>query len=164
MILVKKNDYARWNREIYVKTFRVVNGIIETGRACKGYCQCNPRAVDPMPNCPYRLDIFLDVSEQTDLCDALAQDKVEKHYAEISRYIKNHIRLKKLQEFGDWLENRGYATEAPNTISGLLELETHPKIEGYFENRIEEVLAPQEGEERDPQLVSIAQLGMNALD
>lgn len=146
------------------KTFRVANGIIETGRGCKGYCSCAPQTPDPTPNCPYRPDIFVDLSEQKDLCYTLAQAKVQKHYAEISRYIKNHIRLKKLAEFGAWLKSRGYVDKEPKAIMGLLDLEAHPRADTFFEGRIENLLTTEAGEERDERLEGIARLGMDALD
>jgi hypothetical protein len=146
-----------------LKTFHVVNGIVETGRGCEG-CRCQPQVADPTPDCPYRVDIFVDLSEQKDLGYTLAQAKVQKHYAEISRYIKNHIRIKKLAEFGDWLMSRGWAENDPKTIMDLLKLQTHAKAEMFFEGRIENLLVVEAGEECDKQLQSLARLGMGALD
>lgn len=75
-----------------LKTYRVVNGIVNTGRGCKGFCHVSPHSANPLSDCPYRLDLFVDLSEQKDLCSALAQAKVKKHYAELAQYIKNHLR------------------------------------------------------------------------
>lgn len=147
-----------------LKTFRVVNGIVEQNRGCKGFCHWDPQGLDPTPNCPYRLDIFVNLSEQKDYCDTLAQNKLRKHYAEISRYIKNHIRLKKLAEFGNWLVQRGYAKQVPSTITELLALQTHPRVNAFFEGRIENLLAPEADEERNSELESVSKLGMEALD
>lgn len=149
-----------------LRMFRVVNGTVEKGAVCIGSCKYNPQSTDPVPDCPYPPDIFVDLSEQKSLSYVLAQAKVRKHYSEMSRYIKNHIRVKKLDEFRTRLIERGItdAGNLPRTLTGLLALEKHPRIETFFEGRIDDLLTPEPDEERNKQLEGIAKLGMGALD
>jgi hypothetical protein len=147
-----------------LKTFRVINGMIETGHDCREGCRYDLHSADPFAGCPYRLDIFVDLSEQKGLRYALAQAKVLRHYAEVGQYIKNHIRLKKLAEFAEWLRTRGFVSEPTTTIKGLLDLAGHPKVETFFEARIEDLLTPEGDEERSEPLEGIARLGMDALE
>ncbi len=172
-ILVYKNDIPR--REIIrylliltsfhlalssLKTIRVVNGIVDAGDKCKN-CRPNPARQDMTHDCGYDLDIFVDLTEQKDLCYELARQKVKKHYAELSRYIKHHIRLKKLDEFAQKRLEDGQWTKS---VIGLLELESHPKVDSFFEARIDDLIEPEEEEEINSDLDKIRKLGMTPVD
>jgi hypothetical protein len=144
-----------------LKTVKIVNGICMSGEGCKD-CRPNTLLMDPTPWCEYRLDIFVDLTEQKkDFSYELARRKLQQHYAELSKYIKNSIRLKKLDEFA---QNRLEDGQWMKSVMGLLALESHPKAAGYFEGRIDDLVEPEGGEEINTDLDRIRKLGMSPVD
>jgi len=75
--------------------------------------------------------------------------------------MKNYIRLKKLDEFAQKRLEEG---QWKKSVMGLLELEIHPKIDGYFEGRIDDLVEPEAGEEINTDLDRIRKLNMDPID
>ncbi len=143
-----------------LKTIKVVNGICESGNKCKD-CRPNTLLLDPTPGCGYRLDIFVDLTEQKDFGYELARRKVQQHYAELSKYMKNYIQLKKLDEFAQKRLEEG---QWKKSVMGLLDLKGHPKAAGYFEGRIDDLVEPEPGEEINTDLDRIRKLNLDPVD
>jgi len=158
---------TRFHLALYTfKVIRIINGFVEGGPLCAGYCRCDPLQIDPCPNCPYKLDIFVDLVETKSPTYELAQKKVQKHYAEMSRYLKSHLRLKKLDEFAQWLVDRGHLLEEerPSSLQDILALQSHEKVGTYFESRIESLLADIHDEDNKDRYTAISKMGLPALE
>lgn len=149
-----------------MKVFKMVEKLIETGKFCQKNCKVDPMSEDPFKKCPYKLDILVDLSEAKDLMDDLAKQRVVEHYGFLHRYIKAHLRLKKLDEFNQRLADRELEWQKAESLDEILALQDHPRASVFFESRVDDLLygRGEESEEIDENLRRIDRLNLKPLD
>lgn len=143
-----------------IKSFSIVTVIAEQKKfrcdKCKGI---NNNSLDDLYMCTYHPDIFVDLTNgQNDKCDELAKEKLAKHYAIMYRYFRSHYKLKKLDEFASTFP--GYS----GSIEELVGFMNHEDLKGYFRSKLSEVTSTEEGEEQDPEIESIRNLGLDPFE
>lgn len=119
-----------------LRVFRIVVDIEQTGRrACTdcGLGSTNSR-------CKYRLELLVDCGE--DARSAVAKLAERTWAAEeniLARYIRSHLVLKKLHEFGEYL-SRTKGVDEPITLEDVAALEQGELLDLYFADRLEKLV------------------------
>lgn len=143
-----------------IKTFSLVNGIVETKKfrcsRCKGI---KAESLNELSTCNYHPDIFVDLTNgQNETCDELAKENVARHYAIMYRYFRSHYKLAKLDEF---------ARTFPGYTGGLDELVKfmgHKDVDAFFRLKLSDVTRIEDGEEQDPEIQAIVDLNLAPFD
>jgi len=143
-----------------VKTFSLVNGIVETKKVrcsrCKGI---KGDSLSELSTCDYHPDIFVDLTNgQDETCDDLAKENVARHYATMYRYFRSHYKLAKLDEFARTFP--GYA----GAVDELVKFIGHKDIDAYFRVKLADVTRIEDGEEQDPEIQAIVDLRLPPFD
>jgi hypothetical protein len=143
-----------------IKSFSIVNGIMEKRKVGCRYCRAiKPNALNDLCKCEHHPGIFVDLTNgQDSVCDALAKEKLAQHYAAMYRYFRSHYMLKKLDEFANTFP--GY----DGSFGDLIKFMDHKHLEGYFRVKLGEVTSVDEGEEQDPEIKDIVELGLPPFD
>ncbi len=143
-----------------IKSYSIINTIAETKKFRCARCKViKADTLDILRECDYQPDIFVDLTNGQDkTCDEMARDNVSKHYAIMYRYFRSHYKLKKLDEFASTFS--GYS----GSMEELIKFMDHKDLDGYFRNKLGEVIATEEGVEQDPEIKSILGLGLPPFD
>jgi len=143
-----------------IKSFFIINGIFENEKVGCGRCKSiKMDSLEDLCECDYHPDIFVDLTNgQDETCDSIAKAKVAKHYAAMHQYLRSHYKLKKLDEFSSIYPPYNYSVEE------LLKFLHHKDLNGHFGVLLREVVATGEGEEQDPEIKAILDLGMPPFD
>ncbi|MCA0453971.1 MAG: hypothetical protein LCI00_08355 [Chloroflexi bacterium] len=143
-----------------IRSFSIVNAIFDKKKVRCSRCK-NIRAesLGDLCECEHHPDIFVDLTNgQDEVCDAIAKEKVARHYAIMHRYFRSHYKLKKLDEFASTFP--GYT----GSIEELIKFSNHRDLDGYFRVKLGEISAPENGEEQDPEIKSILNLELPPFD
>ncbi len=137
-----------------IKTFSMVNGIVETKKIrcarCKGI---KPDSLDDLCQCDHHPDIFVDLTDgQNQTCEELAKANVARHYAVMYRYFRSHYKLAKLDEFAHTFP--GYS----GSLDELVKFMGHKDLDAFFRVKLSDVTTVEEGEEQDPEIKAILDL------
>lgn len=137
-----------------IKTFSLVNGILETKKLrcsrCKGI---KADSLNELSNCDHQPDIFVDLTNgQNETSDDLAKDNVARHYATMYRYFRSHYTLAKLDEFARTFP--GYA----GALDELVKFLGHKDVDAFFRVKLSDVTRIEDGEEQDPEIQAIVDL------
>lgn len=126
----------------YLRLLRAIPSLLETGRSCDQSCQ--PRGL--LPPCPFQCPVFLDASDDYKSKGAqLAQAEVDRVYGLIPAYVRAHLSIKKLAEFGEeWATLGRLGGPAPETLADVVALRQHPELPQWADHRILNVLADDE--------------------
>lgn len=143
-----------------IKTFSLVNGIVETKKVrCS---RCKGIKGDPfseLSTCDHHPDIFVDLTNgQDNTCSELAKDNVARHYATMYRYFRSHYKLVKLDEFARTFP--GYA----GTFDELVKFMGHKDVDAFFRVKLADVTRIEDGEEQDPEIKAIVDLKLPPFD
>jgi hypothetical protein len=143
-----------------IKSFSIVNGIIETKKIrcnrCKGI---KGDSLNELWQCDHHPDIFVDLTNgQNEACDGLARQNVARHYAVMYRYFRSHYKLAKLEEFARTFP--GYN----GTLDELVKFMGHKDVDAYFRMKVSDVTATGDGEEQDPEIKAIIDLNLPPFD
>lgn len=143
-----------------IKTFSLVNGIVETKKFRCGRCKgIKGESLDELSTCDHHPDIFVDLTNgQDETCDELAKDNVARHYATMYRYFRSHYKLVKLDEF---------ARTFPGYTGGLdeaVKFMGHKDVEAFFRVKLADVTRIEDGEEQDPEVQAILELKLRPFD
>lgn len=143
-----------------IKTFSIVNGIVETKKfrcsRCKGI---KGESLNEIWECDQHPNIFVDLTNgQNETCDELAKDYVARHYAAMYRYFRSHYKLAKLDEFARTFH--GYT----GALDELVKFMGHKDVDAYFRIKLSDVTATEEGEEQDPEVQAIVDLKLPPFD
>jgi hypothetical protein len=143
-----------------IKSFAIVNGIIEKKRVGCGRCRgIKMDSLSDLSKCDYHPDIFVDLTNgQNDICDALAKEKVAKHYAIMQQYLRSHYKLKKLDEFASIYPPYNHSVEE------LIKFLNHKDLNGHFGVLVRQAIANGEGEGQDSEIKSILDLGLDPFE
>ena len=143
-----------------IKSFSLVNGIVETKKFRCGRCKSiKGDALNELSTCNYHPDIFVDLTNgQNETCDELARDNVARHYATMYRYFRSHYKLAKLDEF---------ARTFPGYTGALNELVTfmgHKDVDAFFRLKLSDVTRLEGWEEQDSEIQAILNLNLPPFD
>lgn len=143
-----------------IKTFSIVNGIVETKRIRCSQCKSiKADSLNELSTCDYHPDIFVDLTNgQNEICDEIAKENVARHYATMYRYFRSHYKLAKLDEFARTFP--GYT----GALDELVKFMGHKDVDAFFRVRLSEVTRIEEGEEQDPEVQAILDLKLSPLD
>lgn len=145
-----------------IKTFSIVNGIIETKKfrctRCKGI---KGDALNDLSSCDYHPELFLDLtSGQNETCDELAKDNLARDYATMYRYFRSHYKLAKLDEFARAIPGAVYS----GNVEDLPKFLTHKSLDGYFLVKLGEVTSVGPDEDQSSEIKAVLSLGLSAFD
>ena len=143
-----------------IKTFSLVNGIVETRKfrcsRCKGI---KSDQLEELSTCEHHPDIFVDLTNgQNETCDELAKENVARHYAVMYRYFRSHYKLAKLDEFARTFP--GYT----GALDELVKFMGHKDVDAFFRLKLSDVTATEEGAEQDPEIQAIVDLNLPPFD
>jgi len=146
-----------------LKTFSIVNGIVETKKIrcnrCRGLHSDDD--LNGLFNCEHHPEIFVDLTNgQNETCDEMAKDSVARDYATMYRYFRSHYKLAKLDEFARRTPGSGYI----GNLEDLVKFMGHKSLEGYFTVMLGEVTAVEAEEEQPPEVKAVLSLGFPAFD
>ena len=118
-----------------IKSFSLVNGIVETKKFRCGRCKSiKGNALNELSTCNYHPDIFVDLTNgQNETCDELAKDNVARHYATMYRYFRSHYKLAKLDEFARTFS--GYT----GALDELVKFMGHKDVDAFFRLKLSDV-------------------------
>jgi hypothetical protein len=143
-----------------IKTFSLVNGIVETKKLrcarCKGI---KGDSLNELSTCDHHPCIFVDLTNgQNETCDALAKEHVARHHAEMYRYFRSHYKLAKLDEFA------GTFPSYTGSLEELVKFMSHKDIDAFFRVKLSDATLLEEGEEQDPEIRAILDLNLPPLE
>jgi hypothetical protein len=121
-----------------------------------------------LEECPYAVEIITDMGEdyRTPMAE-LARQQFETHWEQLNTYIRAHLTLKKLHEFGKTLQDEERlsedALETLEQVAALRDFEDQSELKNFFRSRIRDLIKT-DGEERDERLVMIQRMGLNELE
>ncbi|MGD1154039.1 MAG: hypothetical protein ABR911_14350 [Syntrophales bacterium] len=143
-----------------IKTFSIVNGIVETKKFRCGRCKgMRGDSLSDLSTCDHHPDIFVDLTNgQNETCDELAKDNVARHYATMYRYFRSHYKLAKLDEFARTFP--GYT----GTLDELVKFMSHKDVDAFFRMKLSDVKGIEEGEVQDPEVQAIVDLNLTPFD
>ena len=143
-----------------IKSFSLVNGIVETKKLRCGRCKSiKGDALNELSTCNYHPDIFVDLTNgQNETCDELARDNVARHYATMYRYFRSHYKLAKLDEFARTFP--GYT----GALDELVKFMGHKDVDAFFRVKLSDVTRLEGGEEQDPEIQAIVNLNLPPFD
>lgn len=138
-------------------------------------CPMNPRSLDnPHGDCPYRIQMFVDVGGQPDTPAAkLAERSADLHYRRIPLFVKAYFSSRKLDEFAADLVRRGKLTKPSSgtfSVGDVLQL-LGPMYKGerekFFGQRVYGLIQDSSGGEEaelDPELKAVTLMGLPEFD
>jgi len=138
-------------------------------------CPMNPRSLDdPHGDCPYRVQLFVDVAGQPDSRVAkLAERSADLQYRRIPAFVKAYFATRKLDEFATDLVRRGKLTK-PSTdtfsvgdVLQLLDTMHKAEREKFFGQRVYGLIQDSAGgqdSELDPELKAVASMGLSEFE
>lgn len=143
-----------------IKTFSLVNGIVVKKKfRCNKCRNIKLDRMDELTQCEHHPDIFVDLTNgQNQTCNELAKDNVARHYAAMYRYFRSHYKLAKLDEFARTFP--GYT----GALDELVKFMGHKDVDAYFRVKLSDAKALNEGEEQDPEIQAIVDLGLPPFD
>lgn len=143
-----------------MRSFSLILKLVETKKyRCTKCKSIKPDTLHALSDCEHHPDIFVDLTNgQNKTCDALAKQKVAKHYGIMFRYFRAQYVLKKLDEFAQTFP--GYH----GTVEEAIAFASHKDLDGYFRTKLGEVTQMEEGAEQDPEIQAVLDLKLGPLD
>jgi hypothetical protein len=126
----------------YLRLFRAIPKLLQTGKSCDGSC----RLEGPEPACTFHFRFFLDASDEYKSRGAeLASAEVQRVYALMGPYVKAHLTIKKLAEFGEeWARLGRLGRPNPERLAEIVALRQHPDLQQWADHRTLNVLEDDE--------------------
>jgi hypothetical protein len=135
-------------------------------------CPMTPQSLEnPHGDCPYRVQILVDVQGQPDTAMAgLAEASADVHYRRIPPFVKAYFATRKLDEFATDLVRRGKLTKPIGgsfSVGDVLQL-AEPGFDGerekFFGARLYSLIQDSSGKgagDLDPELQAVAEMGLS---
>jgi hypothetical protein len=153
-----------------LRLFQIVPDIAKSGKrdsVCEN-CRVGTSNHRSLEQCPHSVQIITDMGEnyRTPIAE-LARQQFEKHWEQSNAYIRAHLTLKKLHEFGEILQDEDRLGEGSlnslDQVAALRQYEDQSELKNFFRSRIRD-LVKTDGEERDERLAAIQRMGLNELE
>lgn len=152
-----------------LRLFQLVPDIARNGTRRSACEDCLVGASDyRIEQCPYAVQIMTDMGEdyRTPMAE-LARQQFEKHAEQLAGYIREHLTLKKLHEFGRTLQDEERLSESElatlEQVAALRHYSDPSELNNYFRSRIRDLMKT-DGEERDERLAAIQRMGLTELE
>jgi len=151
-----------------LRLFQIVPDLVAQGTfasTCRD-CPVQSENSDLFDACAFPLHLITDMGEdyRSHMAE-LARQQFNIHLERLNLYVRAHLMLKKLQEFGDDLSQR-HRIVLPESLEEILALRDYDapmELKTFFEIRIRSLMASDSGNP-DERLVAIRRLGLNELD
>ena len=151
-----------------LRIYQIVPDLVNRGGqhpVCKD-CPVQVHASEGFEKCAFPVNIVADMGENfhSRMAD-LARQQYNQHTEHLNSYVRAHIAIKKLQEFGNELVLKGQIAK-PQSLEEILKLrEYEDKIElkTFFEIRIRSLVSADE-DSADQRLLSIRKMPLSELD
>ena len=138
-------------------------------------CPMNPRSADdPHGDCPYRVQLFVDLAGQPDSQSAkLSERSADLQYRRIPAFIKAYFSTRKLDEFATDLVRRGKLTKpisgafSVGDVLQLLDPMHKGEREKFFGQRVYGLIQDSSGSEDselDPELKAVTSMGLSEFE
>lgn len=138
-------------------------------------CPMNPRSAnDPHGDCPYRVQLFVDLAGQPDSRIAnLAERSADLQYRRIPAFVKAYFATRKLDEFANDLVRRGKLTKPSSgafsvgDVLQLLDPMHKAEREKFFGQRVYGIIQDSSGSEDselDPELKAVTSMGLSEFE
>ena len=114
---------------------------------------------------PVRIQVDMGENYKTHMAE-LSRQQFNSHLQELNRYVRAHLKLKKLEEFALNLEHKGQIRR-PQTLNEYLALQDYEdqlELKTFFEIRIRGLMNTDDGEPPDERLIAIRRLGLSEID
>jgi hypothetical protein len=129
---------------------------------------------DPHGDCPYRIQLFVDVANQPDSRSArLAERSADLHYRRIPAFVKAYFATRKLDEFANDLVRRGKLARplsgafSVGEVLQLLDPLHKAEREKFFGQRVYGLIQDSSGGENadlDPELKAVTSMGLSEFE
>lgn len=118
----------------YFRLFHAIPRLLETGKICDDYCRLE--SIDSP--CGFHFRFFLDCSDDYKSRSAeLARAEVERVYSLIGPYMRSHLVIKKLAEFGEeWYRLGRLGCPQPTNLADVVALRRHSDLAQWADHRI----------------------------
>lgn len=153
-----------------LRLFQIVPKLVnqvEHDPTCE-HCQVNHQNQFSCRNCVNPVHIIADMGEKyLGVMPELARQQFERHQSQLNIYIRAHIALKKLHEYGQSLKNKGILSEDDlKTIEEVSKLRLHQdrfEFRSFFDHRVTELLTSDD-QERDENLATIQRMRLGEFE
>lgn len=154
----------------FLRLFQLVPLIVNYGQhdsTCEG-CQIFSHGHLRSNRCLHSVEIIVDMGEKflSPMAD-LARRQFEKHMEQMNVYVRAHLMLKKLYEFGESLVKEERLTEEDlQSLEQIVTLRAYPdqvELKFFFKDRIRRLMENEDGE-RDDRLAAIQKLGFDEVE
>jgi hypothetical protein len=151
-----------------LRLFQIVPDFVARGEFASTCRDCPVKANNPdlFDSCTFSIHLLTDMDENyRNHMAELARQQFNVHLEQLNTYVRAHIMLKKLQEFGDDLLQRG-CIEPLQSLEQILALRNYGdpmEIKTFFEIRIRSLMSSGSGTP-DERLVAIRRMGLSELD
>lgn len=156
---------------IYVlRLFQIIPNLMKSGRHdtnCEN-CRFAPSNNFAYQQCLNPVQLIVDMGEnyRTPMAE-LARQQFERHLEQLNIYVRSHLMLKKLHEFGESLQQDGHlAADGLSTLEQVVALRNYPdqvEFKTFFKYRVRRLMET-EDQERDERLTAIQKLGLDDFD
>lgn len=153
-----------------LRMFQIVPDIAKEGKrnaACEN-CRVGVSNHHSFEQCPYAVHIITDMGEdyRTPIAK-LARQQFDKHTEQLSSYIRAHLTLKKLHQFGKALQDEDRLGEETldslEQVAALRHYQDQSELKHFFRSRIRDLMKT-DSEERDERLVAVQRMGLSELE
>jgi hypothetical protein len=132
-----------------LRTFRIVVDVEQRGGERRLCAEC-ASGNNPPTTCPYKLDLFVDAGEDARSTTArISEAAWARQEDQLARYVRSHLALRKLFEFGEALAEDDPQSQLPReSLEQIAALETaapKERLDAHFGERVRS-LADEAGE------------------
>lgn len=151
-----------------LRIYQIVPDLVKReGRhpVCKE-CPVQAGGIEGFEQCAFPVSVVADMGESyTNHMAELARQQYNDHIEQLNSYVKAHITLKKLREFGNELVAKGKIAK-PQSLEEILSLRNYQEkieLKTFFEIRIRSLLSTDD-DTTDQRLLSIRKMPLSELD
>jgi len=152
-----------------LKLFQIVPDLVKRGGphpACQN-CPAHTATKGNMTDCPFAAEIITDMGQDhKSQIASLARHQFETNTEQLNLYVRAHLLVKKLQEFGNDLFLQKRIDKKPESLEQILSLRTYSdvmELKTFFMGRIRNLMDT-EDDATSERLLAIRNLGLNEID
>jgi hypothetical protein len=152
-----------------LRLYQIVPDLVKNGvknHICKD-CPVQAHNSDGFAKCAFPVNLVTDMGEnyRSHMAE-LARQQYNEHIEQLNSYVKAHLTIKKLQEFGNELVAKGKIAKKPQSLEEILSLRDFQEkieIKTFFEIRIRSLLSSDD-DTTDQRLLSIRKMPLSEFD
>lgn len=156
---------------IYIlRLFQLVPMLLKQGKHDSSCAECQIVSDGHLhrPRCIHPVHMIVDMGENflSPMAD-LARRQFERHMEQMNVYVRAHLTLKKLYEFGESLKSDGRLVDEDlvtlDQVVALRDYSDQVELKTFFKYRVRQLMENDEGE-RDERLAAIQKMGFSELE